>query len=137
MLPTPEAMRRWELLRPWLQRALRYAPAWVTEEEVRGAVQSGEASVAIARSGERWEVVLVLEVREYPSGRRLAHVWLLSGRRGALRAARPVVEEYLDRWSRAHGCDTITLEGRRGWGRALAPRWQQQPMTVMYRAVTP
>ena len=45
------------------------------------------------------------------------HVWLAAGRLEAVLALRPGLEA----WARGAGCTRITLDGRKGWARVLAP----------------
>lgn len=51
------------------------------------------------------------------AGETCLHVWLAAGRLEAVLALRPGLEA----WARGAGCSRITLDGRRGWSRVLAP----------------
>ena len=60
--------------------------------------------------------VLATELAAEPDGPCL-HVWLAAGRLSAVLALRPGLEA----WARGAGCTRITLDGRKGWARVLAP----------------
>jgi hypothetical protein len=79
--------------------------------DLAGALRTGRARIWIGEGA-----VLATELAPEPEGPCL-HVWLAAGRLAAVLDLRPGLEA----WARGAGCTRITLEGRKGWARVLAP----------------
>ncbi|MFM8820089.1 MAG: hypothetical protein ACKOD3_06030 [Phenylobacterium sp.] len=75
------------------------------------AVRTGRARIWMGEGA-----VLATELATGEAGPCL-HVWLAAGRLEAVLALRPGLEA----WARGAGCTRITLDGRKGWARVLAP----------------
>jgi hypothetical protein len=86
------------------------------------AADAGPADLAEALRAGRVRIwmgegaVLATELAAEPDGPCL-HVWLAAGRLSQVLALRPGLEA----WARGAGCARITLDGRKGWARVLAP----------------
>jgi hypothetical protein len=80
-----------------------------TEEEVLGLLASNQAQ--LWRSDHS---VMVLQLLRPPP---TCHIWLAAGEMDDLIAMRVGVEA----WARSQGCEFVTINGRRGWARVLAP----------------
>lgn len=107
-----EAEAEWTRCRPWLEAALEHACGTHLIEDVEDAIARGEAHFWPGRQS-----AVVTEFHEFPRLKAL-HFWLAGGD----------LEELLNRmlpditaWAKAHGCTRMTLAGRPGWRRALAP----------------
>lgn len=104
MLPL-RAAAEWAACRDWL------VPVMVdtTEAEVIALLADNQAQL--------WRVegaAMVVQLIQPPP---TVHIWLAGGEMGALLSMRGGLEA----WGRAQGCDWITINGRRGWKRVLAP----------------
>lgn len=94
---------------PHLDRALAYAKHSHTVEDVRAAVERGDAQL--------WpgvQSVIITEIVQMPQWREL-RFWLAAGDMTELRAMYPVVEEF----GRRTGCQYCTMTGRDGWARSF------------------
>lgn len=98
----------WAGCRAWLAPALEDA-SW---DEVAAALAAGRAQLW---PGERSAMVTTLQIT--PEGP-TCHVWLAGGELADLLAMAVGVEA----WARAQGCAWVTLNGRKGWARALKRR---------------
>ena len=79
--------------------------------DLAGALRAGRVRIWMGEGA-----VLATELADEPEGPGL-HVWLAAGRLAAVLALRPGLEA----WARGAGCVRITLDGRKGWARVLAP----------------
>lgn len=98
----------WLRCRRWLVRALEDA----TEAELLAELAAGRAQLW---PGERAAMVTTLQIG--PEGRS-CHVWLGGGDLAELIAMAPGLEA----WARQQGCDFASVNGRKGWARALKRR---------------
>lgn len=98
----------WARCRSWLAPALEDA----TEVEVVAALVRNRAQLW---PGERSAMVTTLQIT--PDGP-TCHVWLAGGELSELLEMAVGVEA----WARAQGCAYATLNGRKGWARALKRR---------------
>ena len=94
-----------------LALALEALAADAGPADLAGALRTGRARLWIGEGA-----VLATELAAEPDGPCL-HVWLAAGRLSAVLALRPGLEA----WARGAGCRRITLDGRKGWARVLAP----------------
>jgi hypothetical protein len=97
----------WEQCRAWLLPALE--PEDGDEAGLVTDLISGRARLW---PGER--AALVTQCLNEHEGACL-HVWLAGGDLSDILAMRPGIEA----WARAQGCVAVTLDGRKGWTRAL------------------
>jgi hypothetical protein len=93
------------LVRHWLKPAMTDT----TEEEVTMELAMGRAQLW---RGDTAAIVTQL-TRPPPT----LHGWLAGGDIAGILELRPGIEA----WARAQGCEFVTLEGRRGWGRVFRP----------------
>jgi len=76
--------------------------------------------------------LMITEVLTSPR-RRTLHVFLAAGDLSEIRAMQP----RLDAFARETGCSAMSLSGRKGWVRALAPLGWRPHTITMTREVTP
>jgi hypothetical protein len=100
----------WARCAPWLEAALDHAGRTHSLEDVKAAVDRGEAWFwAGERSG------LVAAIEQDPGERRLL-IWLAGGAQDELEdGLLPLAEA----WGRASGCRRALVIGRAGWERTL------------------
>lgn len=104
----------WSRCAPWLQRALdRGGTQGFALDEVRRRVTEGGAHF--------WPGQRSAGVSEVT---RDFHIWLFGGELTEMWAMERAVSD----WSRANGLSRVTIKGRKGWERVLAP--------IGYRAET-
>jgi hypothetical protein len=99
----------WARCSDWLAAALKRADDGRDLDEARSQV--------LADLAQFWpfdRCAFVTEVLETPDGRTL-HIWLGGGDLKEMAAH----QETLAEWARAAGCRYATINGRRGWMRAL------------------
>lgn len=99
----------WARCRPWLLAALR--PECGSEESLLADLALGRAQLWAGEAA-----ALVTQCVDEAGGRSL-HVWLAGGSLSEILKLRPGIEA----WGRAHACVRVTLCGRPGWRRVLAP----------------
>jgi hypothetical protein len=100
----------WARSAPWLDAALDHAGRTHSLEDVRAAIDRGEARLWTGRGG-----ALVAAIEDDPGERRLL-IWLAGGARDDLEdELLPLAEA----WGRACGCRRVLVIGRDGWARAL------------------
>ncbi len=115
-----------------IEAALAYSGDTHTFDDVKAAIIAGKMQLWVGKDG-----CAVTEIIQYPA-KRVLHVFLASG----------TMEQILDMsdsamaWGAAQGCTAMTLSGRKGWERALAPHGfvpvlvtLQRPIPVEKRAV--
>lgn len=99
----------WDQIWPWLAPALR--PEDGGEAELLEELRTGRAQLWAGESA-----AVVTQCVVGPEGASL-HVWLAGGRLEGVLALR----EGFEAWARGRGCRAVTVAGRRGWARVLAP----------------
>lgn len=92
-----------------LQRALDHGGNTHTIEDVRLAVEREQMQLWNAK-----DAILISELLVYPQYKAL-HVFLAAGSLDTLLDMRPSVEEF----ARRLGCRVVSINGRKGWARAL------------------
>jgi hypothetical protein len=100
-------MSAWARCRDWLVPAMTDTSEAETLADLmagRAQLWPGDTAAGVSR---------IEDAREG----RCIHVWLAGGALEGVLALRPGVEAY----GRAWGCTEITINGRRGWDRALRP----------------
>lgn len=97
----------WDRCSPWLRTALeRGGTEGFSLSDARAAVDEGRAQFWPGH-----ESAGVSEVtRDF-------HIWLFGGRLSEMWAMERAVSD----WARAQGCSRITIKGRKGWERVMAP----------------
>lgn len=109
----------WARCSAWIEDALAYCGGTHDIEDVREAIERGEAQFW---PGER--SAIVTQVDTFPRLRALSF-WLAGGDLTEItERMRPVIEA----WGRELGCTRFTVPGRPGWARVLkahgyAPAW--------------
>jgi hypothetical protein len=100
----------WARCSPWIEAALEWAGPTHLIEDVKAAIEAGEAGF--------WpfpNCAAVTELHTWPRMRSL-NVWLAGGDLTELvETALPNVETF----ARDQGCRMIVIPGRKGWSRAL------------------
>lgn len=95
----------WARSQPFLEAAAKHWGEGSTDEALR-RVAAGEAHLWTMPNG-----AAVSEIN------RSFHTWLAGGERSELLALHPHAEA----WARQNGCDRMTILGRKGWERVMAP----------------
>ena len=104
-----------------LEDALHYAGSTHTVEDVLDEVERGDAQIWTSD-----DAVIVSEIYDYPEATVL-HYWLAGGElQGVIELGRKVLA-----WGAEQGCTRASLNGRRGWAKALAAE-QFVPETVIF-----
>ncbi len=100
----------WRRCAPWIAAALDHAGRTHSLDDVRTAIDRGEAHFWPGRAS-----ALVAAIETDPGERRLL-IWLAGGERAELETCLlPQVEA----WGRERGCRRCLIIGRGGWVRAL------------------
>ena len=102
-------MTEWERCLPWIVAALDEGGNTHTPDDVLAMVKSGRAQFWPAERG-----CLVTEILVYPRCNVL-NVWLGGGELDQLTDMQSAVMA----WAGAMGCTRMSIQGRRGWVRAL------------------
>jgi hypothetical protein len=102
-------MREWLAAREWIMGAVE------DEDDTEAAiVERLKAGTAMLWLGER--SAMITEINDTEAGRVL-HVWLAGGELAEVVSFTPGIAAF----GRMMGCVDATLEGRKGWARALRP----------------
>lgn len=109
-------------LRRLIQRAIDRAYEPYTLDEVADEIESGRSTIFI---GERSALICQLQSH---NGVISGHGWLAAGDLDELcYTLGPMAED----WARQNGATSVTIDGRRGWVRALARTgYKEQSVTV-------
>lgn len=110
----PDFMTEFERCSEWLQRAIDRDHGKHTLEDIKWQIATGRLQFWPGRRS-----VLITEFAEYPQKKYL-HCFLAGGDLDEILD----MEDSLEAFGRAHGCDGISLAGRRGWVKAL-PHWRE------------
>ena len=105
----------WDRCAPWIAAAAKHSQGVYEVEDVRKAVEDGEA---VFWPGE--SAAVVTQFVENPRGRFLLF-WMAGGDLAELRRMHDAICE----WGAAQGCVRSLIIGRQGWARALdyEPVW--------------
>lgn len=115
--------------RPWLQAAIEAhkRPLW-TMAEVEAQLAAHQARLWV---GER--SCILTEVLEYEHvGEKVMHVWLAGGDLSEIKQAITPIEA----WARDEGCTQISIDGRAGWRRVMAPFGYEHETTSIRKFLT-
>ncbi len=96
---------------PWLDEALKTYPAEThRKEHVWAAIEKGECALW-------WNdtAAAVTEITIFPTGLRALNVWLAGGDMAGIKE----IDGRLDQVARDKKCTIRTMQGRKGWLRAL------------------
>jgi hypothetical protein len=126
-----DVVAAWPVLVEWIELGCSRLSGELTPDWVRDLATKGLAWIFEVRGADgKPQGVLVLEVRDWPNGERVAQILLLAGRD-------------MHRWLhflgdietfvKAHGISRIRFEGRFGWERAL--RAYKPVRTVMEKVL--
>jgi hypothetical protein len=108
----PILEREWRRCTPWIKGALTYARGAFLLEDVRAAVERGDAQFWPGANS-----AVVTEVQTFPRLKSL-HFWLVGGELPELlNRLRPAIEF----WGILQGCTGFSTAGREGWQRAMRP----------------
>jgi hypothetical protein len=96
-----------------------YPIEWLDEQ-----IMSGRAWPFIGKSA-----ALILEVRNYPGGARVAHVLIAAGNmKEIVEKLGPSAED----WARRMGCTRALIESREGWARVMKNHgWRVHQVALM------
>lgn len=109
-----------------IEAALEYSGGTHSFDDVKAAIIAGKMQLWYGPDG-----CAVTEIIQYPA-KRVLHVFLASG----------TMEQILDMldsalaWGMAQGCVSMTISGRKGWERVLAPHGFKPLLVTMERPIT-
>lgn len=125
---TPALRMELSRCRPWIEAALARQPLH-SFADVEAALAEGRAQLF---PGER--SVIVTAIEDYPNGERVIDTWLAGGDGEEIaETMRPKVEA----WAESQGCTLVTVSGRKGWERMLAPHGYDHFATVLAKRLNP
>lgn len=114
--------------RPWLEAALAaHRRPLYTLADVEGLVERDEARLWLGKRS-----CILTQVHDYGTGERVLHVWLAGGDMDEIKTAIAPIEE----WAVAAGCTQVSIDGRKGWERALAPFGFEHETTSLRKCLT-
>lgn len=105
---------QWARSRPLIEAAIATSPGFETIEDVERLIRDGEYHVWFAPNS-----CAITEFVTHAGGRKTLHVVHGGGDLGELL---DVLEPSMCAWAKAHGCNAIWGEGRRGWDRITRER---------------
>lgn len=103
-------MKEWEAAREWVMAAV--VDPEDTETAIVERLLNGSAQLWLGEAG-----AMVTEIIEDDEGPRHIHVWLAGGSLPEVISFIPGIAAF----ARMMGCTEATVEGRKGWARALRP----------------
>ncbi len=95
--------------------------------DIVAGVEAGTLQLWPAPAG-----ALVTEILRFPR-KRICNVFLGGGKLAQLLAMVPAVEA----WAGLQGCEGLTVQGRPGWARVLAPAGARPLYVALYKEITP
>ena len=115
-IPSFQVEAIWPSIEALIGRALAECGGWYTPESVKCAALLGDMQIWVISRG-KWVLgVGVTEIRNYPSGARVAWIFALAGESFDLWAHHL---ETVRSWAKAQGCKSVAVNGRKGWARKL------------------
>lgn len=126
MLSPEEVARYWRQLEPFILRVLEGARGELTLLDVKKDVLSSHTQVWV--SEERGEItgVATTHLDHYPNKR----VLVLLHASGSIEVKDELLEKVED-WARFLRADSVSIWGRKGWERVLAPHGYEYAYTVL------
>lgn len=118
-------MSELERCRVWIEAALEHSGGSHTFDDVAELIREGKAQLWPAPRG-----CAVTEIVVYPR-KRVLHIFLAGGELSQLRDMFSDAAE----WAKAQGCEAMSLSGRVGWARAMAPDGWMTQAVVMERTL--
>jgi hypothetical protein len=110
-----------EHCRKWIEDALEYSGGTHDFQDVADGILSGRMQLWPAEKG-----CAVTEIVEFPKKRTL-NVFLAGGEMDTIVDMLKSAET----WGKAQGCSAMTVAGRKGWKRVLAPHGFNEVFTVL------
>ena len=107
--------------REWIEAALGYGGGTHDFNDVVDAISTGHMQLWPADDG-----CLVTEIVKYPR-KTVLHIFLAGGRMGQITD----MHDDVIAWAKTQGCESLTLAGRKGWVKALAPYGWNQNLVVL------
>ena len=105
----------------WIEDALSYGGGTHDLKDVFDGILSGNMQLWPAERGG-----IVTELAVYPR-KRVLHIFLAGGELDQITD----MHEDVIQWAKAQGCSALTLSGRMGWKKALAPfGWEPTLLTL-------
>ena len=129
----PEAIEEyWESIRPFIERAQKYALGEYNIFNVFERIKAGAILPLIVYDGEEIIAVLTLEIVDMPL-KKILNVMTAGGER--MEEWLPDAVKHVDELAKEIDADLITIHGRRGWLRELAKHNYKATYTVLTKEV--
>ena len=129
-IPAEDVLGIWAEVSPFLKDALAFNPGDLALRDVIDRLLLRDMQLWVYRPEGEVIAALVTEVVQYP--RRWVCRLVLFG--GALQRCRSL-EPDLAAWAKGRGCDSLEIQGRRGWTRALAKTGWREVATVVRKEI--
>lgn len=129
-VPPAEVDRVWHLVAPILARAILRTRK-ITLEDAHELCTVGACQLWVVwfpQEGEDGEALgaLMTDIQAYPSGWRVARIFVLAGEEFA-RWSHLLID--IEAWAVAEGCQALEMIGRKGWGRVFP---EYRPIEYVY-----
>lgn len=117
-----------------LARAFKFHPFLDSSGALR-ILLAGRADLILAVEDGNIVSAAIMEAIQYPT-ECVGNVLALAGERGVYREHMSTITDYLEQWSREHGCNKIGMVGRTGWMRFVSRRgWKTQPCLMASKEI--
>ncbi len=121
-----EDRSEWERCKPWIEAALEHCRGTHTMEDIEAGIACGEYKFFCSAKS-----AVVARLIQYP--RKKALNYFLVG--GDLEDLKKNIEPYTTAWAKQQGCTIVTLVGRDGWIRTLAPLGFIKGWSLAYKEI--
>lgn len=136
VVPVSLVAELWPVVAPLLSKAIKHHPYMATDDAL-AILLAGRGDLILALDEGRVLCAAIMEAIQYPN-EKVGNVLALAGERGVYREHMSEITDYLEQWSRKHGCHKIGMVGRPGWLKFVRHRgWETQRCLSASKELSP
>lgn len=124
----------WPAATPLIERGCEWHPL-LNAQDIVAILRAGRADLIICVEEGHIIAAAVMDVVQLSTAR-IGNVLCFAGEFGVYRNYLCAIMDYLEQWSRDHGCNKMCIVGRPGWRKFLNRRgWNLQPCITASRTL--
>lgn len=131
-IPAPLVPRLWPFAEPYVKRALDHSSGEISPADLRAACEAQDVQLWLINKGARVVGAVTTEICIYPQRK---HCLVLTIAGSEFDAWVGMVDEALQAWALAQGCDALEAHVRRGFVKRLAPLGYRHLHSVVVKPI--